>query len=148
LTSQVGGSADGMTVSTARAVDGTHSLAVAATFNCARTSFEVVMNPCGQGTPLNLKGKTLTFSLFIDGPAFLAGPVEPSVTILSSDGETVSITPALGAWIPVSVPMTATGDASSNGFGFELFMSTVGPGPGFVCGQWAGTIYLDGFKVN
>jgi len=147
LLTQVGGSADGIAVSTARASHGTHSLAIATTFNCSRTAFQVVMYPCGLGTPVNFAGKTLTFKVFFEGPAFLDGPVEPASVIYSQPARTVAITPAVNTWISVSIPLGA-GDSSDDGISFETYMQTTGPAPGFVCGTWAGTVYLDGFTVQ
>jgi hypothetical protein len=147
LATQVGGSADGIAVSTTRASDGTHSLAIATTFNCSRTAFQVVKYPCGLGTPVNFAGKTLTFKVYFDGPAFLQGPVEPAVTIYSNPARTVAITPAVNTWISVSIPLGAS-DSSDDGISFSTFMQTTGPAPSYLCGSWTGTVYLDGFSVQ
>jgi hypothetical protein len=149
LVSQVGGSADGIAVSTAHAADGTQSLAIAATFNCTRTAFEVLVYPCTLGTPVNMSGLTLTFQVYVEGPALPAyGAQEASAVILDSSSSYVDLTPQVGAWVPVSVPLTDPSDASADGFGFSFYMVPSGPPPGNVCMQWQGTIYLDAFKVQ
>ena len=130
-----------------RASAGTHSLAIATTFNCSRTAFTVVQYPCSLGTPVSFAGKTLTFKVYFEGPAFLTGPVEPYVTILTQPSRTIPITPAVNTWITVSIPFGA-GDTSIDGFSFSTYMQTTGPGPAFICGTWAGTVYLDGFTVQ
>jgi hypothetical protein len=144
----VGSSAQGIAVSTVRAVDGTHSLAIPASFSCTQTAFEVLLYPCTSSRMANLQGRTLKFQVYIDGPALPAyGGQEQSVTILAGSTQSVDIPLSVGAWIPVSVPLTDPSDTAVDGFGYTLYMVPNGPPPGNVCLTWSGTIYLDAFSV-
>jgi hypothetical protein len=148
LLPQTGDASDGISVSTAQHTDGTHALAIPVTFNCTRRSFEVALYPCMLGTPVSLVGKTLTFQVYMDGPAFLSGPVQPAASVIGGSGTSVAITPAIATWINVSLPFTDPADASADGFDFSFYMLPSGPPPGNVCMTWTGTIYLDAFAVQ
>jgi hypothetical protein len=143
-----GNAADGLGVSEARAVDGARSLVVPATFNCTRVSVQLLIYPCGLGTPTDLRGKTLQFQVYLDGPALLDGPKQASVTILAANAQSADIPVVAGQWTPVSLPITDPSSAVADGFSFTLYMVPTGPPPGMICLQWSGSIFLDDFRVR
>jgi hypothetical protein len=134
--------ANGLSISAVRSVDGTHSLAVSATYDCNHRSIEIFTNPCGQANPIDLRGKTLTFSWYLDGPPLPAGTIEIAASALASGGEMVAVSPSLGHWSSVSVQMMDPSDVSTNGFAFQLYMLPS------TCAPWTGTVYFDNFRIK
>jgi len=146
-TGTVSDAVDGVSIVTTRAVDGTHSLAVQATFDCNRRSVIVGIYPCGVGTSANLKGRTLKFQVYLEGPA-LQGDHQASAILLSGSAATADIPVVVGQWTPASLILTSPSDASTQGFEYSLYMLPHGPPPGNVCLTWPGSIYLDAFSIE
>ena len=137
-------------MSTTRAAPGagTHALAIAATFNCSRKIVQIALSPCALPVPSDMRGKTFSFQVFLDGPALLDGPKEQVAEVLTTTALTSPIPFVVGQWIPVSFPITDSSAATATTLEYSLFMIPSGPPPDNVCMQWQGTIYLDAFSLN
>jgi hypothetical protein len=104
--------------------------------------------PCSLGTPASVQGKTLSFQVFLDGPPLFDGTKAAAASVLSANGQTMNVPLSVGAWIPVTMPLTDATNATAGGFSFQLVMIPTGPPPANACMQWQGTVYFDAFSVK
>jgi hypothetical protein len=138
--------AEGIGVGTVRAAEGSRALVVPVRYGgagCEKNEVRVQLSHCPAGGGSDLSGKTLSFQVFLDGPALPSGMI-----ILDAGAFNAGVTaapPAVGRWITIQHRFAAA-DVQVTGFYFRLFMDPVDDFG--VCREWRGTIYLDDFRVQ
>ena len=141
---------NGFSVSTVRSSPaGGHSLAAITTFGagCSRRNIQIGVRPCDFVTS-DLRGKTLTFQVYIEGPPLFDGSHDFTAGVLTNTTTlSQAITPTLNQWITVSFPLTDAAASTVQEIYFNVFMIPTS-GPAAVCMDWNATIYLDSFAIN
>jgi hypothetical protein len=141
--------AEGFSVGTTRAASGTRAIAIPANFgnnDCMNRNIRVNLSLCGSGGgSADLSNKTLSFQVYLDGPALPGGDKQMTGGVIG--GGSTDVAPAVGRWITVQHRLGGS-DSSITGIYFNLYMIPSDPPPASLCRAWRGTVYLDDFRIR
>ena len=140
---------DTFNVSNTRAAEGSRALGIPVRFgdnNCERRNVRVQLRHCGLGGgSSDLAGKTLSFQVYLDGPALPPGEIE--LRVGGYDGSFTATPPVIGAWFTARHRFGVS-DTQVTGISFNLSMLLREPPPASTCRTWHGTIYLDDVRIQ
>jgi hypothetical protein len=140
--------ASGMSVSTARAFEGTRSLAIQVRFGGARCGEQIARldwTLCGNEGEVDVSGRVVSLRVFIDGPPIPERTATLDFTNASDDYNPI---PAeTGRWIEVSHRFTIYRQVREKVASLRLVMNPPQLPGATGCESWQGTLYIDDVRI-